>query len=413
MGYGQSLDVIIVGGGIAGSNLAANLAENGLGVELLEREKEFVDRVRGEWMAPWGVAETKMLGVYDKFMAAGGHHVTKAINYDELLTPAQAEANTTQIAKLHPDAPGALCLEHVVMQNTAMQHAIESGVAVRRGVKDIVIVAGSSPTVTYSDSGERIERRCRLIVGADGRSSTVRRQLGLKLDEHEIDHLISGLLIDGADDWPSDVQSVGKAGEVMYLVFPQGDGKIRLYVDYSLSARGTYTGEHGARNLLKAFDMPYLPGGQQISEANPIGPCRAFPSQDAALVDPFVEGAVLIGDAAGYTDPILGQGLSIALRDARIVRDQLLENDEWSAQTFAAYGAERNERMRRIMRATHFGTTLFARFDSDGVETRARAMQRMAQQPELNGLIGSVFSGPETAPDEYFTDEFYDRVFAP
>jgi len=413
MNHGQSVDVIIVGGGIAGSSLAANLAENGLSVEVLEREVEFVDRVRGEWMAPWGVAETKMLGVYDKFMAAGGHHVTKAINYDELLTPAQAEANTTQIAKLHPNAPGALCMEHVAMQNSALQHAIECGVVVNRGIKDVAIDAGSRPIVTYTDAGTEIERRCRLIVGADGRSSTVRRQLGLKLDEHEIDHLISGLLIDGARDWPSDVQSVGKAGEVMYLVFPQGDGKIRLYVDYSLTERGTYTGEQGARNMLKAFDTPYLRGGQHISEANPIGPCRAFPSQDASLDDPFVEGAVLIGDAAGYTDPIFGQGLSIALRDARIVRDQLLENDEWSVGTFAAYGAERNERMRRIMRATHFGTTLFARFDQHGVETRARAMQRMAQEPELNGLIGAVFSGPETVPAEYFTDEFYDRVFAP
>ena len=36
---------------------------------------------------------------------------------------------------------------------------------------------------------------------------------------------------------------------------------------------------------------------------------------------PFVPGVVLIGDAAGHDDPIIGQGLSIAYRDVRIVRD--------------------------------------------------------------------------------------------
>ena len=52
-----NFDVIIIGGGIAGSTLAANLGRTGLVVLLLERETKFIDRVRGEWMAPWGVAE--------------------------------------------------------------------------------------------------------------------------------------------------------------------------------------------------------------------------------------------------------------------------------------------------------------------------------------------------------------------
>ena len=53
----QLFDVVIVGGGVGGSALAANLAESGLSVRLLERETEFVDRVRGEFMSQWGVVE--------------------------------------------------------------------------------------------------------------------------------------------------------------------------------------------------------------------------------------------------------------------------------------------------------------------------------------------------------------------
>ena len=50
-------DLITVGGGLGGSALAKNMAEIGVRVLVLEREHQFSDRVRGEWLAPWGVAE--------------------------------------------------------------------------------------------------------------------------------------------------------------------------------------------------------------------------------------------------------------------------------------------------------------------------------------------------------------------
>jgi len=56
-------DVVIVGGGIAGSALAIVLAKEGIAVAVLERDLASVDRVRGEWMAPWGAAELKRLGL--------------------------------------------------------------------------------------------------------------------------------------------------------------------------------------------------------------------------------------------------------------------------------------------------------------------------------------------------------------
>lgn len=40
-------------------------------------------------------------------------------------------------------------------------------------------------------------------------------------------------------------------------------------------------------------------------------------------------GVVLIGDAAGYNDPVLGQGLSIAVRDVRFVAEALLAEPDW------------------------------------------------------------------------------------
>ena len=58
-------DIITVGGGLGGAALAKAMAEHGARVLVLEREKQFKDRVRGESLAPWGVAETQALGLYD------------------------------------------------------------------------------------------------------------------------------------------------------------------------------------------------------------------------------------------------------------------------------------------------------------------------------------------------------------
>ena len=78
-----SYDVIIIGGGIAGCALATTLARGGLAVGVLERDPEPVDRVRGEFMAPWGVIELKRLGLLDTLMHAGGVFSVRNIPYDE------------------------------------------------------------------------------------------------------------------------------------------------------------------------------------------------------------------------------------------------------------------------------------------------------------------------------------------
>jgi hypothetical protein len=77
------------------------------------------------------------------------------------------------------------------------------------------------------------------------------------------------------------------------------------------------------------------------------GPCATYPGDDTWTADPYADDVVLIGDAAGYNDPIIGEGLSIAMRDARIVRDLILDGARTPA-AFRPYGAERTERMRRL-----------------------------------------------------------------
>ena len=71
----RSYDIITVGGGIAASALARAMAERGAKVLVLEREKQFKDRVRGEAVVSWGVAEANELGICGLLKEKCGHDV--------------------------------------------------------------------------------------------------------------------------------------------------------------------------------------------------------------------------------------------------------------------------------------------------------------------------------------------------
>ena len=107
-----SADVLVVGGGIAGAALALVLARGGVSVTVLERQTAYHDRVRGELLQPWGVAEAQRLGIMDALLGAGGVFATRLVVYDELLPPQVTEQAARDLSNILPDVPGPLCAGH-------------------------------------------------------------------------------------------------------------------------------------------------------------------------------------------------------------------------------------------------------------------------------------------------------------
>jgi 2-polyprenyl-6-methoxyphenol hydroxylase-like FAD-dependent oxidoreductase len=121
---------------------------------------------------------------------------------------------------------------------------------------------------------------------------------------------------------------------------------------------------------------------------------------------------VLIGDAAGYNDPVIGQGLSIALRDARLVRDIVLDGGR-APDAFASYGEERAERMRRLRFLADMVSVSQAEDAGNRAARRAFLVERMAQgDPEIMGLLMGMIGGPENVPPELINGELLDRIRA-
>jgi menaquinone-9 beta-reductase len=106
-------DVITVGGGLAGATLGKALSENGLRVLVLERETAFKDRVRGEQIHCWGVAETRALGIYDLLKSTCGLEVREW----RTQVAGSPEAPPRDLVETSPHRAGSLNFYHPEMQS--------------------------------------------------------------------------------------------------------------------------------------------------------------------------------------------------------------------------------------------------------------------------------------------------------
>ncbi len=406
----MTYDLIIVGGGIGGSALAIVMARAGRKVLLLEKSEHYEDRVRGEWIAPWGVTETRRLGLYDLLMSAGGHHITDHVTYDESLAPAMCEAAPLPLGVFAADVPGPLCLGHPLHCQTLYDAAAAAGAETLRPVTIDIITLGNAPSVTFFHDGETKTVQAHIVVGAEGRQSEVRAAAAIPLHQDKPHHWFAGLLVENVRDLDPRRQTIGTEGDFGFLTFPQGNGRVRVYGGYALEEKGRFHGEDGARRFLEAFRMTCAPQNAALAEGTPAGPLFSYFNNDSWTDEPFSEGCVLIGDAAGWNDPINGLGLSITYRDVRMVSDILKETPAGQAPNFAPYAEERAERMRRLRFAGQLQASLDMEFGEAARERRRQYHERKAADPTL-GMHGvAIMAGPEAAPAEIFTEAHRARV---
>ena len=406
-----SPDIVIVGGGIGGGALATVLARDGIEIAVLERETAFPDRVRGEWIAPWGVAEAKRLGLLNLLREHGGLCISRNVLYDEIWPPDAAEQHALDMTVMHPEAPGALCIGHPLMCNVFHDAAVVGGVRFIRGVEHIEVTPGSRPAVSFVHDGVTTTLSPRLVIGADGRNSQVRKRLEFRLEADPPHNIVCGMLVANVPGWPRDMQAIGTEDRLHFLVFPQGNDLVRLYACYDFADRARFSGPDKQAQMLRAYRLNCLPLGEAIAAGTPIGPLNGFSNEDQWIDDPTAPGVVLIGDAAGHNDPITGQGVSITLRDVRLMRDTLLSGGgNWRQSEFAPYVEERRERMRRLRIAARFATQLRVEFGPDAKARRARVTFRAAER--RLSPYPAVLVGPERLPPEAFLPETIEKLFA-
>jgi menaquinone-9 beta-reductase len=303
------------------------------------------------------------------------------------------------MAGMVENIPGTLNLRHPDACQALIDAAAAAGATVVRGVHDVRLSTGPELSVHYTADGPR-EARARLVVGADGRSSTVRRQAGISLQRDDPINYIAGLLVDGLAGIPDEHDVMVGTGDQLMLMFHQGGGRARLYIVVGRSGQRRFAGPDAAEHFLAAWQPGCYPLSELVSAARPAGPCATYPGDDTWTDTPFADRVVLIGDAAGHNDPIVGQGLSIAMRDARVVRDIILGGGTAPAD-FAGYGRERSERMRKLRLIADVVSVAFAEDADNRMARRSFVGDRMtSMDAEVFPLLVGFITGPDSVPGQ-------------
>ncbi|MBX6343253.1 MAG: NAD(P)/FAD-dependent oxidoreductase, partial [Thermomicrobiaceae bacterium] len=303
---GLAADVIVVGGGPAGSATATHLARRGYDVLLLDRAAFPREKPCGEYLSPGVIDALARLGALDAVRAA---------------SPAWPEgmlivAPRASFALRYPDGAGprrALGVPRVVLDRLLLDHARAAGARVRERarVTGVVREGGRVVGVQVRVGQETVTLRSRFVVGADGVHSTVSRALGLDLPTRWPRRLGLVARYEGASLGPTaemhasrraycGIAPVGPDLVCVGLVVPLGD-----------KPEGERTADYFERRIRA------LPGAARaLADARRVTPIRGVGPIARRVRRVSGPGFLLVGDAAGFLDPFTGEGVFRALRGA-------------------------------------------------------------------------------------------------
>jgi 2-polyprenyl-6-methoxyphenol hydroxylase-like FAD-dependent oxidoreductase len=194
------------------------------------------------------------------------------------------------------------------------------------------------------------------------------------------------------------------------FVCPQTQDRARAYVWYPNSRDYCLQGAADFGRFVEESVKAGVPS-EWYANCSPIGPLATFDATDSWVDHPYKKGVALLGDAAATTDPSHGQGQSLTLRDSRVLRDHLLNSNDWEAAGHA-YADEHD----RYFSVVHkfYGWFWEILYDPSpaGAAHRTRVVPRLVE--DLTRMPDTMVSGPEVPLDDVARCRFFaeesDRV---
>lgn len=228
--------------------------------------------------------------------------------------------------------------------------AREAGVVVRYGVTVVGVLrhGGRVAGVRVRDHSRRIDDlRARLVVGADGRRSTIARLVGAATT-HRVRNTSAfvygyfrGLGV-GGYEWA--YRPGGTAGFI-----PTNDHLTCVFGGHLPS----HIGRGGPEVLHRTVGLADPGMGERLRSGELVSPVRTFTGQPGHLRRPWGPGWMLVGDAGSWKDPISAHGLTDALRDAELAARAavpVLTGERDEDEAFADYERTRDRLTLPILR---------------------------------------------------------------
>src|SRR5262245_39287259 len=313
--------VVIVGAGPAGAALAYLLARRGVGVTLLERHPDFERTFRGDGLQPSGIDAFRQMGLLDRLMELPRATVDAIELYQGGRRRARIPTERLGFIPCFIPQPAVLAL----LTGEAHKHPsfrLALGTAVRDLLRDGGRVAG----VLADGPAGPVKYRADLVVGTDGRYSTVRKRGDFPEELKAPQSFdILNFKVPFPDFWPdhSTVRLELGPGCITGAI-PTSDGQ--LWVGMTIQ-KGQYralraAGPQAWTEELLLRSSPDLAAYLRT---------QAEALRSPVLLDVIVgrletwtePGLLLLGDAAHPMSPIGGQGINLALRDALVAANHL------------------------------------------------------------------------------------------
>ena len=382
---GYDAEVIVVGGGPAGSVAAAELAARGRRVLLLDKARFPRHKACSEYVNAAGARLLADLGLGRDLDALGAHRMEAMLIH--------APGGRRFLADFAGAEPGgtALGLSRLRLDALLLERARAMGVEVREGahVRDVAAGGDRASGVEATIGGVRESPRAPLVIGADGRHGVVARSLGL----------------DRAPRWPRrtglvahyrGVSGLDRWGEMH--VAPRCYAGLAPLED-GLTNVAFVTGSRAVANRnepLEAFFERGLAGlpevARKLAGAERVGSIRGVGPMAHRARRTAGDGFLLVGDAASFLDPFTGDGVHDAILGALLaapIADAALGAGEVSAERLAPY----REARRRAFRAKHQVAWLVQGFVSTPAlmdYAADRLDDRAAVRATLSGVLGGL-----------------------
>jgi 2-polyprenyl-6-methoxyphenol hydroxylase-like FAD-dependent oxidoreductase len=337
-------NVLIVGGGIAGTSLAVALRDSGISTEIAELNPEWTALGMGIALTSPCLRALQTLGLLEHCIDAGWS-VTKIGRLDPTTGEVMYLGEAPRLAGL--EYPSSLGIMRPVFHRILAQAARAAGAQVRLGVTLASIRQKlDSVEVVFTDGARGSYD---LVIGADGIHSTVRELVwGPGLQPRFTGQTIWRVTLPRAPEVEAIVSMLGEQNanvgfnpvspDLMYIFIVENTPEqVRLSDDQLPSA---------ARERLEGYGGLIARVRDQITDDTQV---LRRPAESILVPSPWHQGRVLlIGDAAHATTPHMGSGACIAIEDA-VVLGGLLQSDRPLAAVLREFMDRRYERCRMVV----------------------------------------------------------------